>query len=447
MADPRPLTRQELSKFLPDQRSIRAFEKLFQLIPNDLLSLLSSIETVRNEAGLALSQSLANTQRINDQKTPNIVFVYDVHDLPRPKSGVITLIALYTYYFTSDVDLLGSRLECGQSTVIIGSSSENSIIKSTGLDAGQPLISSAYTLPMRHITLDHDYAFNLDATGQGVQALDWYGVNIVNCPNIGLIKNYSNFIASSSAFLSCAGLVFDGSVGTIGFSNSLMIGDGAGVIITVPDTTTITRRLKITDSSIVVFGSSIGLDVSELASIESEGYILRDINFSGGGVYTQGLNGADNKSRWSENRGVENSATLTGYYIENNNIETEVTANTPTKAVGFCQEMNISQRFSVATTNRATYTGAIKRNCKIGVACSLSSGNNQQIKIYIYKNGSVIQGSGLKVSTNAGGKAEGAVTFATASLEVSDYIEFWVENTTSGSSIVIESLNLTIEGL
>ena len=39
MAYPRPLTREELAKFLPDQRSIRAFEKLFSLIPDDLITL------------------------------------------------------------------------------------------------------------------------------------------------------------------------------------------------------------------------------------------------------------------------------------------------------------------------------------------------------------------------------------------------------------------------
>lgn len=40
MADPRPLNRSELAKFLPDQRAIRAFEKLFELIPSDLEDLL-----------------------------------------------------------------------------------------------------------------------------------------------------------------------------------------------------------------------------------------------------------------------------------------------------------------------------------------------------------------------------------------------------------------------
>lgn len=33
-ADPRAPTRKELARFLPDQRTIRAFEKLFELVPD-----------------------------------------------------------------------------------------------------------------------------------------------------------------------------------------------------------------------------------------------------------------------------------------------------------------------------------------------------------------------------------------------------------------------------
>jgi len=36
MSDPKPLTRKELASFLPDQRSIKAFESIFDLIPSQL---------------------------------------------------------------------------------------------------------------------------------------------------------------------------------------------------------------------------------------------------------------------------------------------------------------------------------------------------------------------------------------------------------------------------
>lgn len=63
MADPRPLTREELARFLPNQRAIRAFEKLFDLIPDDLESLevlISAVETLTistdNKANNALQK-------------------------------------------------------------------------------------------------------------------------------------------------------------------------------------------------------------------------------------------------------------------------------------------------------------------------------------------------------------------------------------------------------
>ena len=61
----------------------------------------------------------------------DIVFVSSKNDLPTPVSSVITLEDNVTYYFTTTVDLLGDRLVGGENTVILGSSSENSRIKST----------------------------------------------------------------------------------------------------------------------------------------------------------------------------------------------------------------------------------------------------------------------------------------------------------------------------
>ena len=67
MADPRPLTREELAKFLPNQRAIRAFEKLFEIVPDDLISLLNRIEEANIDAGtaLALASFAANRQNLS----------------------------------------------------------------------------------------------------------------------------------------------------------------------------------------------------------------------------------------------------------------------------------------------------------------------------------------------------------------------------------------------
>lgn len=57
--DPRPLTRKELARFLPDQRSIRAFEKLFSLIPTDLVELFIQTEENKNSAANANTHAVS----------------------------------------------------------------------------------------------------------------------------------------------------------------------------------------------------------------------------------------------------------------------------------------------------------------------------------------------------------------------------------------------------
>ena len=68
-SDPRPLTRDELAKFLPTQRAIRAFEKLFELVPGDFETLAILVQEVSVEAGSAdarAQQALDSISRLAD---------------------------------------------------------------------------------------------------------------------------------------------------------------------------------------------------------------------------------------------------------------------------------------------------------------------------------------------------------------------------------------------
>jgi len=65
MANPRPLTREELAKFLPDQRSIRAFEQLFEIIPGDLITLVKLIEEVGIDAVSAMAKAESNSASLS----------------------------------------------------------------------------------------------------------------------------------------------------------------------------------------------------------------------------------------------------------------------------------------------------------------------------------------------------------------------------------------------
>lgn len=469
--DPRAPLRSELRKIFADQRTMRAFERMFELVPgefNTIKELLDALtEEVRLVSGLAVSNSNEALGAVEDivskldfesLKPPHedtgfdpneykTVFVASLSDLPVPSSGVITLLAEYTYFFVSELDLEGNRLVCGSNTTILGYSSENCRIKSTGLTSNA-LITSEWTLPIRHISLQATTIFDLDATANADQALDWYGVNLENTSDIGTIKNYANFVSSSMAFLSAAGLIFDGTFGTVALSDTLLVGVASATIISIPSTATIERRFRLSYSSIIVPSTGTGIDVSTSASVPVEGYIYDTCNFSGSGTYTAGVLFSDNKSRWTENRGITNSAALTGYYMHGNATATTISATgTPVKVAGTTTEISISQRFTVTTTNRATYAGAIDRDFKATVICSVSSGNGHQIGIYIAKNGTELNESETYVTTNASGRLENGTCHVVTGLSNEDYLEVFVENNTAITDITVEDLNFIIEAL
>lgn len=381
----------------------------------------------------------------------DLQFVNEKSDLGPSVSGIITLQPNRTYFITGDIDLKGDRLETGGVVTIMGTSSETTSITSTGLAEGTPLLTSRYTIPMRFLTIKdvHTGIYIDDNSGANAPlAVDWLGVNFNNVTKVGEIGTVDNFIYDTGAFLSSQGLEFTGTVGTVGINNSLLAGDGsAESIIEIAATAEVTRRFRTIYSSIVAFSSTVGYTIDASATIPVEGFILDTLNFSGGGTYINGLTSSDDKARWSECRGIDNSAAISNYYMTGNSTATTVSAtNTPYKAAGTTSSASITQKFT-NSSNRATYDGAIKRDFKVTAVMSVNSGNNHQVGIYIAKNGTVLPESEMYVTTNAGGRAEGAVVQAILDLTQNDYVEVFVENSTAVANITVTEMNVIAEAL
>ena len=382
---------------------------------------------------------------------PGLVLVYEKTDLPDPVAGVITLAAGVTYYFTGDVDLTGDRLETGGVLAILGTSSETASLTSTGLGSGVPLLTSRWTIPIRFITFKdvHTGFYIDDNSGAGAPLpLDWFGVNFNNVTVVGEIGDISNFVYDTGAFLGSQGLTFTGDFDTVAMNNSFFLGDGSAAnIISVESAAVISRRFRMIYSSVVATGSTVGINVSTSATIPTEGYILDTVNFSGGSTYTTGVVSGGNKSRWIECRGVRNSAAISSYYMNGNATATTIAViGTAVKAAGTTTSAAITQLFT-NTTNRATYDGALTRDFKVSAVMSVESGNNNVIGLYIAKNGTILTESETYITTNAGGRAEAGVCQVVINMVATDYIEIFVENTTSTSNVTVTDINVIVEGL
>jgi hypothetical protein len=383
---------------------------------------------------------------INDSKQPNInfIFVNSLNDLPNPSGGVITLLANTTYFICTEIDLDGDRLVCGANTTIIGGSSENCRIKSTGL-TGTALITSVYSLPLRNITIEADIALDLDGDGT-TTALDWFGVNFTDCGSVGTIKDYTNFIMADSAFLNSGDLTFDGTIGTIGISQCLFDCSATNTVFILPATLTITRRFRVIYSSFVIGSGETGINVNASATIPTESYILDTVNFSGAGTYLAGLDHTSNDSLFINCKGITNSAVNGQLYMQGNATATTVSAtNTFYKVAGTTTASADNSKFS-HSNNRLTCDAVISRKYLIQANLSFTAGNNNVCEFGFYDSQLVGMRtpSKTKSTANGAGRAEGVTFFCVLQMSSGDFLEIHAANTSAITNITVEQLNFVI---
>lgn len=371
-------------------------------------------------------------------------FINTLLDLPTPVSTVITLADNTTYFFTTTVDLLGNRLVCGENTTILGGSSENCRIKSTGL-VGVALITSVYSLPMRGITIEADVALNLDGDAT-TTAIDWFGVNFTNCPTVGIIKDYSNVIMSDCAFLNSSNCTFDGTIGSVGFGTCLFNGD-AGSIFILPATLTITRRFRIIYSSIITLSGETSLEVNASAVIPNDGFILDTVNFAGGGTFLSGIDFTSPKALLINNVGILNSSNLGNLFMINNTTNTTIgvpNTNVYVKAAGTTTIGDNNSPRWTHTANRLTYAGNVNGNFVITSAAAVrASSPNQVVSIGIAKNDTIVDDSEVTIRMATSNQEYPGASQTVLQMTAGDYIEFFVRNTSS-VDVRVADLNMII---
>jgi hypothetical protein len=386
----------------------------------------------------------------------NFIFVGSKNDLPPAINGVINLKDNYTYFFTTTVDLEGNRLVAGDNTTILGGSSENCRIKSTGIATDVALLSSVYSLPMRNITLEAPYAINLFASNPTVNTLDWFGVNFTNCSKVGIISSYNNFIMLDSAFLNSQDLTFDGTTSTVGFNQCLFTGNsglgGTKSILNFQNTFTCTRRIRIIGCSFVVPSGYTGITVQDGVTFTSpENFILQTCNFSGAGTklgistHTD-VNGND--SFYQGNRGIQNTFVIGQLYMKDNvGITTFAASNTWTKISGITTSIGVTNSKFTPTDNRLTCNAVIDRKYSLQATISFEAGTNPiNVKFGFYD--SIV---GIRTASVFNHLATNDISHVSindiSELNSGDYVELYAMNTDNDEGLRVIDINFTVSQL
>lgn len=400
----------------------------------------TTIIKIKDSTGTVTQLSLSNNNGVNVE---NLKTVSSKSDFPAAANGVITITG-GAWLLTKTIDLEGDRLVFTGDAVLLGTSSETSSLKSTGL-ASDYLITTSYDLPIQNLEITAAKAIYAEAVDNN-RAIDWRAVNFVDCPEVGVVSGYTNFVMQDSAFINSAGFSFPDSVGTIAFETTLF-SNPTGTMLTIPASAVITRRFRIIYSSFIVTSGNTGINVSSSATIPVEGYILDTVNFSGGGTYIAGVQHSDNKSLFINCRGVSNSGAI-GHMTMINNAASTIISQTGTayKAAGATTSQSITQKFS-HSDNRLTYTGALTRSFRVTVSATISSTNGNVIGLYVAENGAVVGNSESYTTANAAGKAENCFCQTVVELSTNDYVEVYVENETAANNITVTYMSVIIEAL
>ena len=412
------------------------------------LAMADRIPVIRGSGGSTSNYNATIEQIVNyisqqaDLNKIGLVFVQDASDFPAAVSGVRTLAANTAYFITTEIDLNGDRLVCGANTMLFGSTSEVSILKSTGLLSA--LITSAYTLPMQNLTITADLAIALDGDGTG--ALDWLGVNFVDCAVVGTVKDYANFIANNCAFLNSGAITFDGTIGTIGVFSALFNTAAASTSIEVLSTCTVTRRIRIIYSSFITAAGETSIDVDVAATIPTESYILDTVNFSGGGTYLAGVAVSSNKTLFVNCVGIDNTAVNGQLYMNNNATATTISNTTNFfKVAGTTTASADNAKYS-HSNNRLTCDAVVVRKYLVMATLSFTSGANNVCQFGFYDStlGAVRTPSQTKATANAAGRAESVALMCVIEHSSGDYIEVHCKNTSAATNITVDEMNLVI---
>lgn len=137
-------------------------------------------------------------------------------------------------------------------------------------------------------------------------------------------------------------------------------------------------------------------------------------------------------------------------YMQGNSTATTIgTAGSYVKALGTSTLTPESHHFDMPSNNRLRYTGTKTKMFHVAFTISykISSGNNQEVRMKIYKNGSDITASLIKDTMRNSSDVNSSAIHVMVSMAQNDYLELYLTNQTSTNGIIVDTMNLFAMGV
>ncbi len=371
----------------------------------------------------------------------NFVLVQSASDLPVAVAGVITLTAGITYevngtiVMTNKINLNGCYLIGKDATndKLIYTPATGELITGTKGGTIKNLTLAAITTGAKLFNLDMGATENLIVRDN----------IIANCKEVGLVKG--GYIVFFSV------VQYSGNINGITYQdNSHLLLDNTAWFSTNSNTF---EKLVGNFSMIEKLGgfchglstnSAVSLDISGVTSV-NESATFKNTAMLGTGTRVNGTF----SGKWEvEAPGIttEKDDVATGNLYLTATTSTNFSGtNVPTKVLCTTTAAGLF-RVSSPANNQLVYTGTKNRRFIVmGSVSVTAAAANRYFSFYIYKNGIMLPESeqAMRLST---GVDKGSLTLTCeVQLSTNDTIEIWAANTSDGTSMKVETLNLTIK--
>ncbi len=394
----------------------------------------------------AISQTWKNVPLPSGGGSGDLVYVNVKEDFPAPVGDIIQLVDGITYLITDLIDMGTTQIRTAPNSTLTGISYMSSGFIS---DYVGTFIDVQGNLTIQSL--------KIQCSGKKTRAIEISApTGYIFVDKVDIMDAEAGIKVNSCSFLNIAysrisdsthGILLDGTI----FTSFIVFCQFYTCTTCIGGTPTISNRLYFNNCLFSVGAGETGLDINNLSTIPTEGYILNSNLFVGVGTYLSANNitRLDNRSRYTENRPIENSAEF-GQISKPTSAEITVIGNTTNyfAVTGTGSTLTPeSQRFT-GTNTSLTYVGGVSKGFLIQVTLSVSPqlaiGNNDILYFGVAKSTDLQNPTGvIQVNTDVVGAPVCISLAGVLMLIQNETVQLVVRNTTLANNMIISSFSIT----
>jgi hypothetical protein len=374
------------------------------------------------------------------------VVIEALSDFPTPVSSVITLEADTNYLIGCAVDIADNRLVMASNSIITGVHRNLAVL--TSATTGALFSATGVDCRIARMSLNAPNAselINIDGSGTAVCRLD---------DSISVTHTGVGIMAANVAVLFVDNVIFVGGTDTIncsGVSNGTLVIEAVSLASYSSNgidlgTSVWSDGAVIGRSTFSGDGGSFGITGAAGGANVAAGneFGVNGCNFNGSGDPLQTITTQDDGWEFSRNNGIEDTHIDAHGYVVGSALATTLAASTPALINATTWVAHREDHFTASSVGRFTYTGAnpITANAQ-GSVTGESAGTTSTFRITIAVNGvSDISSAGSsEISSSA---SDSITSFGIFNLVQGDYLELFVENTTSATNFEALDMNFLV---